>query len=481
MILPGLVGPSYRSASLAADPAECVNWYLELLEDANAKAQARLCPTPGFTEVADLDPGPIRAEFTTPDGRIFVVSGFNLYELDSAYTATLRGTVQLDANPATICSNGAAGGQLFITSGDMGYCYDLGTNTLTTVLLAGARMGAYLTNVFIALDTDLSLIRISDIDDGLTWDPTQFAQRSLAADPWVSMAVVNSELWLIGSLTGEVWTNQGLFPFPFAPIPGAFFNTGCNAPFSLKPIDSVLVWVAQNTEGSGTIVRAQGYAAQRISTHPVESAIQGYANLADAVSFTYTDQGHKFWVCNFVDGAHSWCWDLTTGQWHERGFWNVMTAEFEALRVGQHCVGITDDHLVGDRITGQVYSQSDSVATDVDGSGIRRVRVFRGVDDPDEFEVFIPSLQIVMQMGIGLATGQGDDPKAMLQTSRDGGFTYGAERWESIGQMGQYSARAIWRRLGRARDAVYKLVIADPVYPATLLKAVVPNPIRGIS
>ena len=95
MILPGLVGPSYRSASKTADPAECVNAYVEALDDANAKAPGRLAPCPGFTAYVNLDPGPIRAEFDSHDGRKFVVSGFNFYDITSAGTATLRGTVAL--------------------------------------------------------------------------------------------------------------------------------------------------------------------------------------------------------------------------------------------------------------------------------------------------------------------------------------------------------------------------------------------------
>ena len=481
MILPGLVGPSYRSASVAADPAECINWLVEGLNDANAKAQARLAPCPGFTEFADLSPGPIRAQFKTTDDRLFVVSGFNFYEVDSAGTGTVRGTVAVDGLPATICSNGAAGGQLFITAGDLGYCYDLNTNTLTKELASGAAMGAFLSNRFIALNSDLSLIRYSGIDDGTAWDPTYFAQRSLAGDPWVSMKVVNSELWLLGSLTSEVWTTQHDFQDPFAPIPGAVFNMGNAAPFSMETINSILCWVGQSTEGAGTIVRANGYAAERISTHPVESAIQSYINLADAVSFSYVDEGHMFWVCNFVDGGRSWCWDAVTNLWHERGYWNPLTYEFEALRVNQHCVGFGKTHLVGDRDGGILYLMDNQTATDVDGSGMRRLRVFRGPESEDEEMMFLPWLQIDMQTGIGTSTGQGVDPQAMLQVSRDGGRTWDAELWAPIGKIGQYGAQVVWRMLGAARNFVFRLVVADPVYPVTLFKASCRNVVKGTS
>lgn len=478
MVLPGLVGPSYLSASPAADPAECINWLVEAMPDANAKSNARLMPTPGFTAFANLPPGPIRAAFKTPDDRIFVVSGFNFYEVDSAGSSTVRGTVAVDGFPATISFNGAAGGQLFITSGDLGYCYDLTTDTLTTELASGAFMGAYLNNRFIALNRALSLFRISGIDDGTSWDPTEFFQRSLAGDPWVSVKVVNSELWLLGSLTGEVWAPDEIQVF--APIPGAFFNMGNGSPFSMETINSILVWVGQSTEGSNTIVRANGYAAERISTHPVEADIQSFINTSDAVSFSYTEQGHAFWVCNFVDGGISWAWDATTNLWHKRGYWNAQDYTFEALRVQTHCAGFNKTHLVGDRDSGVLYTMDATVATDVDGQGIRRLRQFRGPESESEM-VFVSKLQIDMQTGVGVSTGQGDDPQAMLQVSRDGGRTWDAELWESIGKIGEYSREVIWRRLGCARNFVFRLVVSDPCYPITLLRAIHHDTVKGTS
>jgi hypothetical protein len=68
-----------------------------------------------------------------------------------------------------------------------------------------------------------------------------------------------------------------------------------------------------------------------------------------------------------------------------------------------------------------------------------------------------------MQTGVGLASGQGSDPKAMLQWSDDGGHTWSNEQWASIGKIGERLARVRWRRLGRSRDRVFKVTITDPV------------------
>ena len=82
--------------------------------------------------------------------------------------------------------------------------------------------------------------------------------------------------------------------------------------------------------------------------------------------------------------------------------------------------------------------------------------------------IFHKSLQIQFQPGVGLSSGQGSDPQAMLRWSDDGGSTYGNERWTTIGEMGAYKNRAIWRCLGHARDRIYEVTVSDPVYRAVI-------------
>jgi hypothetical protein len=55
------------------------------------------------------------------------------------------------------------------------------------------------------------------------------------------------------------------------------------------------------------------------------------------------------------------------------------------------------------------------------------------------------------------------NPKAMLRWSNDGGSTWSKEYWQQIGYQGKYKNRAIWRRLGTARDRIYEVVVTDPV------------------
>lgn len=54
-------------------------------------------------------------------------------------------------------------------------------------------------------------------------------------------------------------------------------------------------------------------------------------------------------------------------------------------------------------------------------------------------------------------------PQAALSWSSDGGHQWSNEYWASVGQTGQYKTRLVWRRLGYARDRIFRVAISDPV------------------
>jgi hypothetical protein len=66
----------------------------------------------------------------------------------------------------------------------------------------------------------------------------------------------------------------------------------------------------------------------------------------------------------------------------------------------------------------------------------------------------------------GQATATAIDPQVMLRWSDDGGHTWSNEHWRSMGLVGQWGRRVIWRRLGmtlKLRDRVYEVSGTDPI------------------
>lgn len=94
---------------------------------------------------------------------------------------------------------------------------------------------------------------------------------------------------------------------------------------------------------------------------------------------------------------------------------------------------------------------------------IRRLRRSPHVSQEDRW-IFYRTFQLDMDTGIGVdGGGQGSDPMVMLRWSDDDGETWSNEHWVSAGRIGEYDARAEWRRLGRGRDRVFEVVVSDPV------------------
>lgn len=93
---------------------------------------------------------------------------------------------------------------------------------------------------------------------------------------------------------------------------------------------------------------------------------------------------------------------------------------------------------------------------------IRRMRRSPHLTE-EQFLLFVSRFQLELQTGVGLSSGQGSDPMLMLRVSRNGGKTWGNEVWVSAGKIGQYTRRAIWRRVGRGRDLVFEVSMSDPV------------------
>ena len=77
--------------------------------------------------------------------------------------------------------------------------------------------------------------------------------------------------------------------------------------------------------------------------------------------------------------------------------------------------------------------------------------------------IFMYRFELDVNTGTGAVSGQGNNPQAMLQISRDGGKTYGYEWWAKIGAIGKYTTGVVWRRLGKAREPVFKVTISDPI------------------
>jgi len=80
--------------------------------------------------------------------------------------------------------------------------------------------------------------------------------------------------------------------------------------------------------------------------------------------------------------------------------------------------------------------------------------------------VFFPSLELTVESGVGNDAVL--DPHITLERSKDG-KTWSGPISRSIGKIGEYSRRAIWRRNGRAsRFEIFRFTLTDAVKPVII-------------
>ena len=77
--------------------------------------------------------------------------------------------------------------------------------------------------------------------------------------------------------------------------------------------------------------------------------------------------------------------------------------------------------------------------------------------------IYMHRLELVVETGVGLITGQGSDPQVMMQYSDDGGRSWSAERWKSLGVLGDYTAIVEWFDLGEFGERMFRFRISDPI------------------
>jgi len=315
-------------------------------------------------------------------------------------------------------------------------------------------------NYFLYNKPDSQLWAASDLLSPIT-DPLSFASKDGSPDDLVALIVDRREVYLLGEMSSEVWIDSGGVPFPFTRIPGTSTQQGIAAQWSCARMGNSFAYVSKNNRGEAMIVRMNGYFPERISTHAVETTLVNQ-NVSDALAWTYQLEGHEVYVVTFPsigENGLTWAYDNTTGLWHKWLYRNNQN-QFERHR-GNCCAFFNQQVLVGDYENGKIYQVAREFYTD-DGQPIRRIRRAPHITSDLQRQYF-HELQIQFQPGVGLSSGQGQDPQAMLRWSNDGGSTWSNEYWTSIGKQGKYQNRAIWRRLGWSRDKVFEVSVSDPV------------------
>jgi hypothetical protein len=400
----------------------------------------------GFAALPEATGG-VRAMLDV-DGMFYAVAGSALYRVAPNGEVTALGSMNISATaPVYMERNRAATPDILIVCDGLAYNYDTTLAQVTDVDLLAPTSLAFLAGYFL-IGTANNTWQIGALDDGMAWDALDFERADANPDAVVRVAAMQRDAVIFGERSIEFWRHDppqdGGFPFQFV----TSADIGILAAASVVTIEQTLAFVASDR----TVRMLAGYEARRISDHSVERAIEDLPDRSIIRGTTWVRDGHTFYALT-APGYWSWCYDTTTGLWHQR-----MSYERPDWRVSL-VTTFGNKLIAGDSDSGILYEMSPDFADEA-GQPI----VVEATLPPTHMfphSMTCDAVYFDVERGVGLGTGAIEDvaPSIMFRWSRDGGATFAGERALAIGAQGKRVTRVRTHRLGQFSElgAVFRL------------------------
>ena len=520
------VGGAYSGRSTNLNAQVCQNWYLEV-DQQDGKHPVALMPTPGAVLFSTTGTSAIVRGMFVWKSYLYAVVGDTLYKIATDGTASDVGTLGTSTGKVWIAGgtthlmlvDGTDGYYRTEAATSLTTITDVDFPTTPTSL-------AYQDGYFIVTEDGSDLFFISGSEDASSWDGLDFAAAEDTPDDALAVFSHNRELWIFGDHTTEIFYNSGDTDFPFSRVAGGVFKVGVGAVDSIAAGPEGIFGLDHRYQVR-MIVGYQGQVIStpqieyQIQSYTTKSDAIGYLYMQEGHSFyvlTFPSES-KTWCydittgvwhtrssglaggrhfsncCALFDGkvlVGDWqdgnIYELDLGTYTDKGntivrkraaqvihqgrkrlFHSQLEVEFEAgvgSATGQASLTavLTADVVTSVTITdgGSGYSVAPQlIFSGGGGSGaVATATLTAGVITA--VTVITGGSGYTSAPTITVAGGTAE-PQAMLDWSDDGGHIWGNEHWVSIGAIGEYRNRAIWRRLGSSRERIYRLTVSDAV------------------
>lgn len=378
------------------------------------------------------------------EGSLFVVAGNSLYQLDSGNVAYVRGTIP-GVGRVSISHNQITGGnEVLIVNGFSGYVYNTVDQTLVQVTDAGypgAIVADYVDSYLVQVEPFRRFWFHSDLANALEYNTLDRYEAEASPDRMVTLAVFFREVWVFSERTTEVFVNTGAATGTFQRATGSVIEKGCAGRFAVGKTDSGLFWLGDD----GVIYRANGYTPERISTHPIESAIASL-DRSSCYTMVWEDEGHSVIYFAFPNGP-CFGFDASTGLWHRR-----QSQGLDGWRIG-HLERWNGKYVAGDIYGGGLFELDWNTYTEA-GEPLICERTSGTFADAQN-ELFYSDLELVLD------TGSADNHAVQVSYSDDFGRNFTNWKQRSLGNIGQYAKRVRFFRLGRSRNRIWRIRVSS--------------------
>ena len=442
----------YTSESEPFNSQRCIN-LVPIQPQAQSLNEKALFGSEGITElniifgsISGVHRGSIRAA-----GLLYVVNGVNLYSISAEGVSVELGMISGSGRVslATNTTVDTVTKIVIIVPGVKGYVYDSSLETVEQILSGGFQVSdtvSFKDGYFIFTTSDGLRFFNSNLNDPQTYDGLDTGTAEMDPDLIVGQIVNHNELFIMGEETGELFQNVGGVGFPFQRIPGANIQKGLAGKFAIAAFDNTFVFAGAGKGENIAIWKLSGSSSvSKISTSAIDQEIQKYTKeeVSNSFAMSWATKGQFFVSFTFESIAipsRTFVYNATNQSWYER----QSGVSDNRWRV-QSIINAYGKLFVGDQTTNKIGFLDNDAFDEYGDVIVREVtsQPFRMMDRTQ----FVDNLELVMENGVGLTSGQGSEPVIRMSFS-DNGKTFSPEFARSFGKIGEYIRRTIWRRQG---------------------------------
>lgn len=388
-------------------------------------------------------------------GVLYVAQGTALYRVEAGGGLTSLGSVP--GNDRAIFADD--GTNLYFVANGALYKYN-GTSisTVSQSVIGSPSWVAYINKQFI-LGGDGQTYAVSNVGDGNTWNALNVQDAEVSPDDLIRGYVFTQLVYMLGAKSTEPHYNSGVGNPPFDRQDTALVNVGIAGKHAVTNTDSFMYFLGDDRKFYQVI----GASSRPIPSANVSDDVDAFSVVSDCIASSVTVHGQNFVLFSFPTASKTYLYSETYNYWVDvASGTDLPTGRWRGNSV-RNCYGKA---LAVDYATGDIYELDKNTFTDNSEARlrIRELPSFTGalINRPGS-RITVGRVKFNMQVGVGLATGQGSDPVIMCQLSPDGGETWRAERQVSIGVAGNYTQSVSFDDFCTGYEVKCRVLFTDPV------------------
>lgn len=368
-----------------------------------------------------------------------------IFIIDMNYGFARIGTLNTLEGNVFIAENDV--NEIAIADGENIYIFNYATSVFQTITVDFLPVYiSFQDGYFIAADGATNQWRLSDFNNGTSWpnDPSHVGALQSKADKTLATAVLNRQLYVMGSIVSEPWYDEGYQLFPYQRNNYYNIDYGTLSNTSIATGFDRMVWLGANEKSGPAIMVTTGSQPQQISNDGINFELASLTNPQDSFGFIFRQDGHVFYVATFPTDNKTYAFDFNTNKFF------TLTDENLDCFVARRVAYFNNSYFFVSFKDGNLY-ELNSKYTTYDGEIIPRFRICDHIRLPDNSRFGLKNIFITMESG-----ESDEDSTISLSLSKDGGISFGTIMSKQLPALAKRQNQQRFWQLGTGNDLIPK-------------------------